>query len=94
MKISRKFLETMNLAYAAVFSAFHSQPGARVPTGKALRNPNDPVQAERIRAANWRRVYRGHLRRRNQFKCVTRNPCIPLDDRYAYPDVAPAGVTR
>lgn len=75
MKISRKFLETMNLAYAAVFSGFSSR-GTRVPTGKALRNPEDPVQAERIQQAAARREKRLLVAFRNHRACVGENPCL------------------
>lgn len=40
------------------------------PTGAALRNPSDPVQAERIRAAEAKRVDRAVKAQRNYDRCI------------------------
>lgn len=40
------------------------------PTGAALRNPKDPVQAERIEAARFKRAERAVKAQRNYDRCI------------------------
>lgn len=40
------------------------------PTGAALRNPNDPVQAERIEAAKFKRAERAVKAQRYHDRCI------------------------
>lgn len=40
------------------------------PTGAALRNPNDPIQADRIEAARFKRAERAVKAQRNYNRCI------------------------
>lgn len=40
------------------------------PTGAALRNPNDPIQADRIEAAKCKRARKASLAQRNYNRCI------------------------
>ena len=48
----------------------------RRPTGAALRNPADPIQAARIEAAEARRELRADKAHENADRSYTNNPCI------------------
>lgn len=57
--------------------AFSRGPNAKLdrygfrPTGAALRDPKDPVQAERIEAARFKRAERAVKAQRNYDRCVS-----------------------
>lgn len=40
------------------------------PTGAALRNPNDPIQVDRIEAAKCKRARKASVAQRNYNRCI------------------------
>ena len=48
----------------------------RRPVGKALRNPDDPFQAERIRDAETKRDRRAARRQALYDRSIRNNPCL------------------
>lgn len=66
-------LKLQSLFAALSWGRPHQLHGARQkdsPTGKALRDPKDPVQAERIEAAKFKRAERAVKAQRNNDRCI------------------------